>query len=87
MNRDTDLAWKYHDLTKHSYWSIRRSPHYLDWINQPSPFKIYPDLEPVALPRDILTTGVPTLPAIAAAGVEPVGEIRPGIDQVAGLLY
>ena len=30
-NHDTDAAWTYHNGTKHSYESIRRNPHYLDW--------------------------------------------------------
>ena len=50
-NRDIHAAWKYHDGTKHAYWSIRNSPHYLDWANRPPPFKIYPAIEPLLLPR------------------------------------
>ena len=41
-NHETDAAWAYHNGTKHSYESIRRNPHYLDWENQPLAFKIYP---------------------------------------------
>lgn len=33
----------YHDQTKHSYFSIRNHPNRLDWNNQPSVFKIYPE--------------------------------------------
>ena len=42
-NRDIQATWKYHDGTKHSYWSIRNNPHFLDWANRPQPFKIYPE--------------------------------------------
>jgi len=39
-NREVQAAWKYHDGTKHSYWSIRNRPHFLDWANRPLPFSI-----------------------------------------------
>ncbi len=45
-------AREYHDLTKHSPHSVRTNAHYLDWDNYPLPFKIYPDLEPIPLPRE-----------------------------------
>jgi len=46
-NREIHAAWKYHDGSKHSYWSIRNHPHSLDWANRPLPFKIYPKIEPL----------------------------------------
>jgi hypothetical protein len=85
-NPETDLARRYHDLTKHSYWSIRTSPHYLDWSNQPSPFKIYPSIEPIALPVEFPSTGVRALDAISSPGLVPSGEARPTIEQLASLL-
>jgi SagB-type dehydrogenase family enzyme len=86
-NQETTLAWKYHDLTKHSYSSIRTNPHFLDWQNQPSPFKVYLDLEPIPLPRDLLQSNMPTLEAIASPEVVPLGEMRPSLDQLATMLY
>jgi len=67
-NRDLSAAWAYHDGTKHSPASIRRSPGFLDWDNLPLPFKIYKDLDPIALPRDFEPTSRPALVAIADAG-------------------
>ena len=64
-NRDLQAAWKYHNQTKHSQESVRSNPHYLDWTNQPLPFKIYPGLEPIPLPREVPQTGVAALSAIA----------------------
>jgi SagB-type dehydrogenase family enzyme len=86
-NREIESAWHYHDLTKHSYRSIRTSPHYLDWENRPSPFKIYPELEPVPLPRSFDQTGVPALQAIASTGMTAGGELVPSLDQLASLLF
>jgi SagB-type dehydrogenase family enzyme len=86
-NRQTDLAWKYHDRTKHSYWSVRSSPHYLDWDNRPSPFKVYPDAPSVALPRDLAPSGYPLLEAIAFDGRGGAGECTPDLEQLASLLF
>ncbi len=35
--------FKYHAETKHSYLSVRRGGHRLDWSMQPSPYKRYPE--------------------------------------------
>ena len=67
-NRETDAAWAYHDGTKHSYARIHAEPHYLDWENQPLPFKIYSDLEPISLSRHLSSSDRPALEAIASAG-------------------
>ena len=53
-NRNTQTAWSYHNATKHSYASIRANPHFLDFANQPVPFKIYPALEPSRLPSQTI---------------------------------
>src|SRR5258708_2146795 len=86
INLDTTLAWKYHDLTKHSYWSIRAHAHYLDWPNQPSPFKIYPALEPIPLPTAFAATGIPALAAIAS-DADPTPEVTLNIEQLGSLLF
>src|SRR6266446_1860171 len=80
-NRDVQTAWKYHEGTKHSYWSVRSSTHFLDWANRPLPFKIYPAIEAIALPRDVPQTGVAALAAIseqvrAAGGGDAVPDLR-----------
>src|SRR5258707_15823129 len=80
-NRDIRTAWKYHEGTKHSYWSVRSSTHFLDWANRPLPFKIYPAIEAIALPRDVPQTGVAALAAIservrAAGGGDVVPDLR-----------
>jgi SagB-type dehydrogenase family enzyme len=57
-------ARRYHEETKHTYWSVRTSGHYLDWSNQPLPYKIYSTLEPVPLPAEVPPSHVPALDAI-----------------------
>lgn len=85
-NRNTEIAWAYHDATKHSYASLRANPHLLDWANQPSPFKIYPTLEPMRLPSEIRQSGVAALSAIAASAPVEI-DAAPDIEGVAQLLY
>jgi SagB-type dehydrogenase family enzyme len=86
-NRDTDAAWLYHNLTKHSYQSIRADRHYLDWANQPTPFKIYRDIEPIPLPRSLVQTCAPALEVIASTGVEFAGEKKPDLARLTSILY
>jgi SagB-type dehydrogenase family enzyme len=86
-NRDIQAAWKYHDGTKHSYWSIRNHPHFLDWANRPAPFKIYPKIEPLPLPRDVPQTGVTALSAISEPVPSSQADSVPSLKDLARLLY
>ncbi len=64
-HRDPRAVLEYHEATKHSEWSLRRNRHRLEWDNQPLPFKIYSDLEPLPLLRDFRALDVPALEAVA----------------------
>ncbi|MFZ0951172.1 MAG: SagB/ThcOx family dehydrogenase [Candidatus Sulfotelmatobacter sp.] len=86
-NRDVQATWKYHDGTKHSYWSIRNNPHFLDWANRPQPFKIYPKLEPLPLPRDVPQTGVAALCAISEPLPSAGDDSVPDLQDLARILY
>ncbi len=61
---ENTAAWAYHDATKHSMASVRRSRHVLEWDIMPLPFKVYPQLPPIALPRDFATSRRPALETI-----------------------
>jgi SagB-type dehydrogenase family enzyme len=86
-NRDTDALRAYHEHTKHSPASIRRGPHGLDWEIMPRPFKVYPELAPIPLPRDFTTSSRAALAAIADPGTA-AGD-GPPLDRaaLAHLLY
>src|SRR5580658_1617616 len=86
-NRDTQTAWEYHDGTKHSPWSIRNNPHFLDWANRPQPFKIYPKLERLPLPRNVSQTGVAALSAISHALSSSRADSVPELEDLARILY
>jgi SagB-type dehydrogenase family enzyme len=86
-NCDIQAAWKYHDGTKHSYWSIRSNPHSLDWANRPQPFKIYPQIDPLPLPRDLPQTGVAALSAISSPVPSSQADSVPDLQDLARILY
>jgi hypothetical protein len=85
-NCEIQAAWEYHNGTKHSYSSIRNHPYSLDWANRPLPFKIYPKIEPLALPRDVPQTGVAALSAISEPEPASRADSVPGIRDLARLL-
>jgi SagB-type dehydrogenase family enzyme len=43
-------ALLYHEQTKHHYHRYATSPGFLDWANQPNPFRFYEGVTPVRLP-------------------------------------
>src|SRR5271169_850078 len=86
-NRNIDATWKYHDATKHSYWSIRNNPHFLDWANRPQPFKIYPKIEPLLLPRDVAQTGVAALSAISQPRPSSRADSVPDLQALSRILF
>ena len=86
-NLEIPAAWKYHDGTKHSYWSIRNHPHFLDWANRPLPFKIYPKIAPLPLPWDVPQTGVALLSAVSEPVPSSLADSVPGVQDLARLLY
>jgi len=58
------MSWReYHELTKHSAESLRRTQHYLDWANMPNPFRHYEGAPVLDLPAD------PPVPQISALAV------------------
>ena len=84
-NSDADVALRYHEQTKHSYESIRRDLHFLDYDNQPRPFKLYRDLEQTPLP-DVGEPGrVSALDSLERAS--STSSTPPNLDDLGRLLY
>src|ERR1700730_6403026 len=83
-NDNIEVARSYHEITKHSYTSVRSGAYVLDWDNKPAPYKIYPEAGTMALPRDLELPAMPTLEAIASTtnGVEVLG-----IDSLTRMLF
>ena len=58
------MTWReYHEATKHSFESLRRTGHVLDWANMPDPFRHYEGVPVLDLPAD------PPSPEMAALDV------------------
>src|SRR5205823_6174220 len=87
MNTDIRAALEYHEATKHSLQSVQSDRHGLDWQNQPRPFKLYADLQPVPLPGEHLTSGMPALEAIAAVKSARTQPRVPDLATVATILH
>jgi SagB-type dehydrogenase family enzyme len=87
-NRDLDAARRYHNSTKHSVESLQAHQHYLDWDNKPLPFKVYPHIEGMPLPRQLPPSEVPALRALATPPVSTGGLSQvPDLQHLARLLY
>lgn len=84
LNREVDSARGFHRETAHSPQSVRASGHTLDWDVKPSPFKIYPDLAPRALERDLPALEIDALQTLAGEGPPPR---RLDLTALAGLLF
>ena len=86
-NRDLQATWAYHNGTKHSSESIRTNRHYLDWENQPIPFKIYSDLESIPLHQQLSSSGTTALEAISSLEAPTKDQVVPSIQTLAEILY
>lgn len=86
-NRDIDLAWRYHDQTKHSYLSVRARAHHLDWATRPLPFKLYRQPDPIRLPTERLAPSVAALDAIGKPPLVTSGEVVPDLRTLAYVLF
>jgi SagB-type dehydrogenase family enzyme len=85
-NRYIEAARVYHEITKHSYTSVRSSGYRLDWDNRPAPYKIYPTAGALALPRELELSAMPALAAIAAAA-QSEGNGALGIETLTRILF
>ena len=52
FNNDTERLFAYHQATKHTYHSVRTNARYLDWHNQPDPFRSYEGAPSILLPQE-----------------------------------
>jgi SagB-type dehydrogenase family enzyme len=86
VNSNLEVARKYHNTTKHSHASVHNNLHFLDWSNQPLPFKAYATLDPLPLPREARQTGVAALSAIAES-IDSETRAVPDLEVLAQLLY
>ena len=76
----------FHEITKHSYTSVRGSPHLLDWDTKPLLYKIYLDAAAISLPCDFSLSQAPALRAIVhEPSSQPIARI--GLKNLTRLLF
>ncbi len=63
FNKETHRLFAYHQATKHTFQSVHTTAHYLDWDNQPDPFRTYEGAPVILLPPE---PGFPNIGTFAA---------------------
>jgi SagB-type dehydrogenase family enzyme len=66
FNKDTERLFAYHQATKHTYHSVRTNARYLDWHNQPDPFRGFEGAPSIILPPEPGFPNAGTFAAMAA---------------------
>jgi SagB-type dehydrogenase family enzyme len=64
-----------HERTKHTWQRIRADSRGLDWGNHPFPFKLYPDLEPLPLPRELPESSLPATQVLSGHSSPPASAL------------
>ncbi|MEM0440250.1 MAG: SagB/ThcOx family dehydrogenase [Candidatus Caldarchaeum sp.] len=81
---DFEKALTFHELTKHSYFSVRTNLHRLDWANKPHPFKIYENAEKISLPRDFPK---PEKPVFKCFTAQTTSRKNISVETLASILF
>jgi SagB-type dehydrogenase family enzyme len=87
QDREGTSALEYHERTKHSPASVHSSRHFLDWENQPKPFKIYTELPPMPLPEPVGASDAGAILAITSPGADAARVCVPTLAGLARLLH
>ncbi|HJU29543.1 MAG TPA: SagB/ThcOx family dehydrogenase, partial [Candidatus Binataceae bacterium] len=83
-NREIEIARAFHEMTSHSYTSVRSGAHPLDWANRPLPYKIYPGAGSLALPRDL---NLSAALALSVIGDRAGNEAAIDLETITRLLF
>lgn len=78
----------YHHLTKHTVEKLSANRHFLDWANQPNPFRFYDGAPEIALPRALIVSPVTFFAAMEnlANGQLPAAHLADS-DFISNLLF
>lgn len=75
---DDPISWReYHERTRHSVESLRRTAHFLDWANMPDPFRHYEGVPVLDLPANPPAPRMPALRVLQGAFGAPAAEDGP----------
>jgi SagB-type dehydrogenase family enzyme len=81
FNKDTERLFAYHQATKHTYHSVRANARYLDWHNQPDPFRSYEGVPAILLPPEPGFPNTGTFAAMAAVAAQTEHAIEDPYDR------
>ena len=81
----SEAAAELHERTKHTWQRILAESQGLDWGNHPLPFKVYPDLEPLPLPRELPESSMPATQVLS--GQVPASAPALDLAGLARLLF
>jgi SagB-type dehydrogenase family enzyme len=70
-NGETRRLFAYHQATKHTYQSVRTNARFLDWHNQPDPFRRYEGAPLITLPAEPGFPNAATFATMAALTERP----------------
>ena len=87
MNKNIEIAWHYHNGTKHPNGSLMSRFHFYNSANRPYPYKIYKNLPSTALPLEKSEKGVHAMKAISANIKLKEGRPIPDLNVLARILY
>ena len=78
------VTWReYHEATKLTFESLRRTPHLLDWSNMPNPFRHYEGVPTLDLPADPPAPEMPALEVLrGSSGLTPAYEGATFLSQL-----
>src|SRR5882762_9394462 len=80
FNEETERLFAYHHATKHTYQSVRMNAHFLDWRNQPDPFRTYEGAPSIPLPPEPAFPNAGTFATMSVLSdqTETYGKNNPG---------
>ena len=87
IDRSESAAQKYHNDTKHSFQSVRSDSHFLDFSNQPMPFKVYQGIEPIDLPPEPPRAMKNVFKSISSAGGGTGGQKKLSMEILARIFF
>lgn len=82
MSARLDKVFAYHEASKHHYRAYAPGPGFLDWANQPDPFRRYAGAEILALEKYPSADGPSYARALAEGGIEPAGLSRATVSRL-----
>jgi SagB-type dehydrogenase family enzyme len=83
----SEAAARFHERTKHTWQRLRAGSRPLDWANHPFPFKLYPDLEPLPLPRVLPESELPAADVLSGHVPAPASAKGLELADLARLLF